>query len=96
MAVANKGINAVFKTGTLLLVLAGMWSHGAVAAEWAPSERIALVSQSSPGTGNELMLRELADIWNKNKLDSQACGSRERHRLAGRENAAICDFSEQG
>jgi putative tricarboxylic transport membrane protein len=45
---------------------------GAVAAaEWTPSERIVLVSQSSPGTGNELMLRELADIWNKNKFVSR-------------------------
>jgi tripartite-type tricarboxylate transporter receptor subunit TctC len=42
---------------------------GAVtAAEWTPSERIIFVSQSSPGTGNELMLREIADIWNKNKF----------------------------
>lgn len=68
MTVANKGLNAACKTGGLLLVLAGLWSHGAVAAEWAPSDRISLVSQSSPGTGNELMLRELADIWNKNKM----------------------------
>jgi len=56
----------------------GWWLSGAVslfllcgtaaAAEWAPSERISLVTHSSPGTGNELMLREIADIWNKNKF----------------------------
>jgi putative tricarboxylic transport membrane protein len=40
----------------------------AAAAEWTPSERISLVTHSSPGTGNELMLREIADIWNKNKF----------------------------
>jgi len=56
----------------------GCWLSGAVslfllcgtaaAAEWAPSERISLVTHSSPGTGNELMLREIADVWNKNKF----------------------------
>jgi len=40
----------------------------AVAAEWQPSEPITLVSQSSPGTGNDLLLRELAKIWTKNSL----------------------------
>lgn len=57
-------------TGRLLLgagtafILAG----AALAADWAPTERVTLVTHSSPGTGNELMLREIADIWNKNKL----------------------------
>jgi putative tricarboxylic transport membrane protein len=40
----------------------------AVAADWQPSEPMKLVSQSSPGTGNDLLLRELADIWTKNKM----------------------------
>ena len=62
-------MSAGFKTGGFLLALAaGLCSHGVMAADWAPSDRITLVSQSSPGTGNELMLRELADIWNKNKM----------------------------
>ncbi len=47
-----------------LLLLCG----AAAAAEWTPTERITLVTHSSPGTGNELMLREIADIWNKNKF----------------------------
>jgi len=38
------------------------------AADWTPSDRVTLVTHSSPGTGNELMLREIADIWNKGKF----------------------------
>lgn len=40
----------------------------AALAQWTPTERITFVSHSSPGTGNDLMLREIADIWVKNKL----------------------------
>jgi len=38
------------------------------ASAFEPSERITLVSQSSPGTGNDLMLRKLAEIWTKHKM----------------------------
>lgn len=38
------------------------------AAQWTPKERIVFVSHSSAGTGNDLMLREIADIWTKNKF----------------------------
>jgi putative tricarboxylic transport membrane protein len=38
------------------------------AAPFAHTERVTLMTHSSPGTGNELMLREIADIWNKNKM----------------------------
>jgi putative tricarboxylic transport membrane protein len=38
------------------------------AAQWTPSERIVFISHSSAGTGNDLMLREIADIWTKNKF----------------------------
>jgi len=48
----------------LLLPVCGV----AGAAGWSPSDRITFVTHSSPGTGNELMLREIAEIWNKNKL----------------------------
>ena len=56
-------------TARLLLAAATFscaWT--AAAADWVPTERVTLVTHSSPGTGNELMLREIADIWNKNKL----------------------------
>ncbi len=43
-------------------------------AQWAPSERVTLVTHSAPGTGNELMLREIADIWNKNKIVPRLAG----------------------
>jgi putative tricarboxylic transport membrane protein len=36
---------------------------GSALADWEPTEQIVLVSQSSPGTGNDLLLRELAKIW---------------------------------
>lgn len=52
----------------LSIIALCMLGGGAVAAEWAPSDRITLVTHSGPGTGNELMLREIADIWNKHKL----------------------------
>ena len=41
------------------------------AAQWAPTERIVLVSHSSAGTSNDLMLREIADIWTKGSLVPQ-------------------------
>ncbi len=41
---------------------------GAASAQWTPTERVNMVTHSAAGTGNELMLREIADIWNKNKL----------------------------
>lgn len=40
----------------------------AVLAQWVPTERVTMVTHSAPGTGNELMLREIADIMNKNKI----------------------------
>ncbi len=48
---------------------------GLPAAAFTPSERIVLVSQSSAGTGNDLMLREIAEIWTKNKLVEQLVGN---------------------
>lgn len=45
-----------------------------VAAQWVPTERVTMVTHSAPGTGNELMLREIADIWNKNKIVPRQVG----------------------
>jgi tripartite-type tricarboxylate transporter receptor subunit TctC len=45
------------------------------ASAFEPSERIVLVSQSSPGTGNDLFLRKLAEIWTKQKMVSQLVGN---------------------
>ena len=39
---------------------------GAAVAQWEPTEQITLISQSSPGTGNDLLPRELAKIWTEN------------------------------
>jgi len=39
-----------------------------VAAQWQPTETITLVSQSSAGTGNDLLLRKLAEIWTKTDM----------------------------
>ena len=47
---------------------------GAAPAQWAPTERVTMVTHSAPGTGNELMLREIAGIWNKNKIVSRQVG----------------------
>lgn len=58
---------------TLVGVL-GLSTAGSVSAQWAPTERVTLVTHSAPGTGNELMLREIADIWNKNKLVPRMVG----------------------
>jgi putative tricarboxylic transport membrane protein len=44
-------------------------------AAFEPSERVLLVSQSSPGTGNDLFLRELAEIWTKHKMVPQLVGN---------------------
>jgi putative tricarboxylic transport membrane protein len=40
----------------------------ALAQGWQPTEEIKLVSQSSAGTGNDLLLREVSRIWIKNKM----------------------------
>ena len=63
-------LSAIFSRGRWLAGIAafGAMCGSAAAAEWTPGDRITLVTHSSPGTGNELMLREIADIWNKNKL----------------------------
>lgn len=55
----------------LVLALCGVLQ---AQAQWAPTERVTLVTHSAPGTGNELMLRELADIWNKTKIVPQLVG----------------------
>ena len=40
-------------------------SFGTASADWQPTEQITLVSQSSAGAGNDLLLRELNAIWTK-------------------------------
>lgn len=57
--------------GNIALVAAAV--AGAVlaqiaAAQWSPTERISFVTHSSAGTGNDLMLREIADIWVKHQF----------------------------
>lgn len=52
----------------------GLSFAGSVLAQWAPTERVTMVTHSAPGTGNELMLREIADIWNKNKIVPRQVG----------------------
>jgi putative tricarboxylic transport membrane protein len=37
-------------------------------AQWKPTQTISLVSQSSTGTGNDLMMRLFAEIWAKYKM----------------------------
>jgi putative tricarboxylic transport membrane protein len=53
------------------IAMAALLFSGNALAEWAPTQRVVLVSQSSPGTGNDVMLRALADIWTKNKMVPQ-------------------------
>jgi putative tricarboxylic transport membrane protein len=60
---------AAITAGALALAFAG-----AASAQWAPTERVTMVTHSAPGTGNELMLREIADIWNKNKIVPRQVG----------------------
>lgn len=60
---------AATAAGALLLC-----SAAGVSAQWAPTERVTMVTHSAPGTGNELMLREIADIWNKNKIVPRQVG----------------------
>jgi putative tricarboxylic transport membrane protein len=55
---------------TLGIAAAALAASAAVglAQGWQPTEQLVLVSQSSPGTGNDLLLRELAAIWTKNGM----------------------------
>lgn len=72
-----------FKVGATLLGMVpvlglafgtGLLFAPAALAQWAPTERITLITHSAPGTGNELMLREIADIINRNALTPQKVG----------------------
>ncbi|MCC7485561.1 MAG: tripartite tricarboxylate transporter substrate binding protein [Burkholderiales bacterium] len=40
----------------------------AAASEWAPAERIVLVTHASPGNSIDLFLRTIADIWTRRKM----------------------------
>lgn len=56
----------------LLGLLAGLFgptgAQSAVAAEWAPTEKITMVVHASPGTGIDIFVRGLAETWTKHKL----------------------------
>lgn len=46
-------------------------AQSAAGAPWRPTDTVTLISHSSPGTGNDLMLRQIANIWQKYKLVGQ-------------------------
>jgi putative tricarboxylic transport membrane protein len=71
-------LSAFVATGVLLPPLS--------AQAWEPTEEIKLVSQSSAGTGNDLLLREVSRIWVKNKMIPVSVGH-ENVTGAGGENA---------
>jgi putative tricarboxylic transport membrane protein len=61
------------KFGKIAVALSAFVASGALlpplaAHAWEPTEEITLVSQSSAGTGNDLLLREVSRIWIKNKM----------------------------
>jgi putative tricarboxylic transport membrane protein len=56
------------------------------AEAWEPTEEIKLVSQSSAGTGNDLLLREVSRIWIKHQMVPVSVGH-ENVTGAGGENA---------
>ena len=64
------GIKAAFAVEALGAVLA-LWPAGHVAAaEWAPSDKIVLVTHASAGTSIDVFLRTVQDIWTKHKFMS--------------------------
>jgi len=67
---ANKSCRTAAITASVL----ALSFSGSALAQWAPTERVTMVTHSAPGTGNELMLREIADIWNKNKIVPRQVG----------------------
>ena len=38
------------------------------AAEWAPNDRLTLVTHAGPGAGIDMFLRQVVNAWEKNKL----------------------------
>jgi putative tricarboxylic transport membrane protein len=48
-----------------------MLHAGAHAAEWNPTERVALVTHAGPGAGVDMFLRQVVTAWEKNKLVPQ-------------------------
>jgi putative tricarboxylic transport membrane protein len=57
-----------FRTLGVAAAIAASLASANAAQAWEPTEPIVLVSQSSPGTGNDLLLRELAAIWTKTNM----------------------------
>jgi len=60
--VANVSLGLLFG----LLALCG--PHSVIAADWAPTEKITLVTHASPGTGIDVFVREIADIWARHRI----------------------------
>lgn len=43
-------------------------ARSAAAAEWAPAEKIMLVTHASPGNSIDIFLRQIADIWTRQRM----------------------------
>ena len=61
-------VKGTVQAATLIAGVLALSAAGTAVAQWTPTERVTLVTHSAPGTGNELMLREIAEIWNRNKI----------------------------
>lgn len=57
---------AALRLSCAALGLAG--SAAALAADWNPAERVVLVTHASAGTGIDVFVRELAEIWRKHQI----------------------------
>lgn len=48
-----------------------LFSPLATGADWAPSEKITVVTHATPGASIDVLVRTFADAWNKNKIAQQ-------------------------
>lgn len=51
-------------------LVAVLWAAGGspAQAQWTPSKEVLMVTHSAPGSGNDLVLRQLAQIWKETNL----------------------------
>lgn len=59
-------VNVALRFACAALALAG--PAAAVAADWQPAERVTFVTHASAGTGIDVFVREIAEIWRKHQI----------------------------
>lgn len=63
-----RGKAAIAAAATFVSVIVLIKADGAGAADWAPNDKVVLVTHATPGASIDVFLRTVADIWTRHKL----------------------------